>query len=503
MPSLKSLKQLSPIKSSIYLVLVITIIRLLVIGFPELTNDEAQYALYGYYLDWSYFDHPPLVGWLNSLVLLISDSDFVLRLWPILLSALSAFLIYRLSREIFPNLPERVAFYAVALFQIPVILQALGMVMLPDTPLIPVLLSIALVLFRVCREQSKYSWLGLGLLFGIAGLSKYTAITIVPSVILVIVLFQNSKIIFTPWPWLAIALAAIVVSPVLIWNVQHDWISIEYQLSHGIPDRSWQLKRMLESQLGQVIAFSPIIFIVGWLAMARAIFNSKIYADATTVFGIRYLSIFALPVLLLFGFNGGYEHSLLHWTAAAWAILIPVVAAQLYISWAAWGLRVITYLSIVYSVVLVLILHSLLVFNWLPFDKNKEKNKYPLYDIIGWQQVASRAVQLRTELIASTKNSNLKLFIGNWSMFSRLAWYARPVPVVITDRRQGQSDLWYGTAQMGDSGIVVVPPKYSDQAQVNGTAKFESCHLIETVESKIRNKTAASYQLFYCKLYKG
>ena len=30
-----------------------------------LSVDEAHYALYAAHLDWSYFDHPPLVGWLQ------------------------------------------------------------------------------------------------------------------------------------------------------------------------------------------------------------------------------------------------------------------------------------------------------------------------------------------------------------------------------------------------------------------------------------------------------
>jgi len=490
---------LNPFKSSVYLVLVITILRLFVIGFPELTNDEAQYALYGYYLDWSYFDHPSLVGWLNALVLTISDSDFALRLWPVTLSALSAFLIYSLTRELFSDLPEQVAFYAVALFQLPVIFHALGLVMLPDTPLIPLVLAVALSLFRVCREESKKSWLWLGLLFGLAGLSKYTAITLVPSVILVLILFKNVRVILTPWPWLAIVVAAIVISPVLIWNELHNWISIEYQLGHGIPDRDWQIKRMLESQLGQVIAFSPVVFIVAWWAMIKGFFNFKsiIELNQQTRFGIRYLALFALPVLLLFGFNGGYEHSLLHWTAVAWAVLIPVVAVQLYYSWSLMIVRVITYISIVYSVVLVLALQSLLVFSWLPFDEDQ----HPLNDIYGWKQVANRASQLHTEM--KSNDPNVKIFIGNWSVFSRLAWYARPTPVQITDTRLGQSDLWYGVPKLGDSGIMVVPPKYKDKPIVNGTAKFDACELVEVVKAEINNKTAASYQLYQCYGYKG
>lgn len=491
------LPNLNPQESSFYLVLAVTILRLVVIGFPELTNDEAQYALYGYYVDWSYFDHPPLVGWLNALVLVFSDSEFALRLLPVLLSALSAYLIFRLSNKLFPTLPPQVAFYSVALFQVPVILQVLGLVLLPDTPLIPVVLAVALVLFQVCQNNAKWSWLFLGVLFGIAGLSKYTAVTIVPSVIFVLVLFKNSKVILTPWPWLAIVIAAIIVSPVIIWNVQHDWISFKYQLGHGIPDRDWQLKRMLESQLGQIIAFTPVVFIFAWLAMASSFFNYKNLFDDETVFGIRYLSIFALPVLLLFGFNGGYEHSLLHWTAVAWALVIPVVAVQLYYWWSRTWVRVTTYLSVVYSIIVVLVLQSLLVFNWLPFDEDQ----HPLNDIYGWKQVAIRVSQLRTEMRSNTPNA--KIFIGNWSVFSRLAWYARPVPVVITDTRLGQSDLWYGSPKLGDNGILVVPPKYKEQSSVNGKLKFDACEFAETLKAKIKNKTAASYQLYRCYGYKG
>ncbi len=499
MPNFFASVSSNPAKSSVYLVLVITLLRLVVIGFPELTNDEAQYALYGYYLDWSYFDHPPLVGWLNAVVLTVSDSDFALRLWPVVLSILSAYFIYSLTQTLFPHLPKQLGFYAVALFQMPVILQTLGMVMLPDTPLIPVVLAVVLLLFKVCRDDARWAWLGLGLLFGLAGLSKYTAITIVPSVLLTLLLFKKFKLISTAWPWLAIGIAAFVVLPVVIWNVQHDWVSILYQLGHGMPDKQWQLKKMLESQLGQIIAFTPALFILGWLAMARAIFNvnSSVEQHPQTVFGIRYLALFALPVLLLFGFNGGYEHSLLHWTAVAWAVLIPAVTVELYLLWSKLWVRALTYLSIAYSVLMVLVLQSLLVFQWLPFDDNK----HSLNDIYGWQHVALRASELRTEMLPDYPNA--KIFIGNWSVFSRLAWYARPAPVVITDTRLGQSDLWYGAPQLGANGIVVVPPKYQEQAQVNGTAKFERCNVIETLQFKINNKIAASYPLYRCYNYQG
>ena len=38
----------------------------------------------------------------------------------------------------------------------------------------------------------------------------------------------------TPGPYLAVALASLVMVPVLLWNAQHDWASFRFQLAHGL-----------------------------------------------------------------------------------------------------------------------------------------------------------------------------------------------------------------------------------------------------------------------------
>ena len=75
-------RRLGPWPATLWLTLVVAALHLLVAGRVPLSADEAHYALYGLHLDWSYFDHPPLVGWLQALVLPVSSSEFALRLWP-------------------------------------------------------------------------------------------------------------------------------------------------------------------------------------------------------------------------------------------------------------------------------------------------------------------------------------------------------------------------------------------------------------------------------------
>ncbi|NOZ36511.1 MAG: glycosyltransferase family 39 protein [Gammaproteobacteria bacterium] len=480
-----------PWRSTLWLVAGFSLLHLLLIGQVELSGDESHYALYGYYLDWSYFDHPPLVGWLNALILPFSDSEFALRLWPVFLSALSALLLYGMTRELFPDEPAWLGLASVAVFESGVMFQLIGMAMLPDTPLIPLSLAAGWVLFRALQRARLGDWLLLGLLFGLAGLSKYTAVTLVVTALLAIFWLGRGRLLRSIGPWLAVLLAVIVILPVLVWNFQHEWISFLYQLGHGMPQRAWQAKRFLTSQLGQLIAYSPGIYLFGFIAIVSAL--------RKPCPGSKLLLALALPVLLLFGWNGGYETSLPHWPALGWAALAPLIARWLAHHWSSRGVRLGTYLSSLYSGLLILTIAVLILMPWNPFAPNQ----HPLSDVYGWQQAAERALRLR-DAMAQTEGPEPVLFVGNWSIFSHIAWYARPTPVQVTDQRFDQSDLWYGSPQVGARGIVIVPQYYHDRPQTSGTGKFEHCRQeAETVKAMKSDTPAATYFLYVCDNYLG
>ena len=463
-------------------------------GQAELTNDEAQYALYGYYLDWSYFDHPPLSGWLNAIILQFSDSDFTLRIWPLLLAALTSFLLYGFTRELFPAESPWLGTIAVLLYQASIISQLFALAMLPDTPLIPIAIASVWLLYRALNSDQQHLWIYIGILFGLAGLSKYTAVTLVVTAVLGLVIYKSQKVLLSKWPWIAIVLAAIVVSPVLYWNIQHDWISISYQIEHGAPDKSWLVKNLLTSQVAQLLAYSPAIFVFGIFAIVSSLQNSNKNIRKKNE---KYILAFALPVLILFAWMSGREQTLPHWTALGWIALTPLIAKWIMQHWYHKAVRIFSYLSLAYSFILTILLHLLLATSLMPF----ESDKHPLEDIYGWNKVAKRAVELQSSM-QKELNNPVSIFVGNWSQFSRLAWYAKPATVQVTDQRYGQSDIWYGSAKAGSNGILVIPPKYKN-TDVSGINKFERCESHEKVSELINNKNAATYQLYKCYGYKG
>jgi len=138
--------------------------------------------------------------------------------------------------------------------------------------------------------------------------------------------------------------------------------------------------------------------------------------------------------------------------------------------------------------------HLLLATSILPF----KDNEHPLEDIYGWKKVATHAVQSLQEM----NNKDAVIFVGNWSQFARLAWYAKPTPVQVTDTRSGQSDIWYGSPQKGSHGVLVVPPKYKN-TEASGLKKFTHCGNAEEVSQKLDGKIAATFQVYKCYGYKG
>ncbi len=473
------------LRTTLLLLLISMLLHLLVAGRIALSVDEAHYALYGLKLDWSYFDHPPMVGWLQTLVLPFSQSEWSLRLWPAVLMALSGGLLYRLSRELFPKESPWLAFGAVILLQTAIIVQLLGIALVPEVPLLLFGLAAALSLWFAVTRQYWRDWLLLGLWLGLAGLSKYTAVTLALSVV-VFVLWQGQwRLFLTPKPWLSAVVGLLMIVPVLYWNAQHDWISLRYQLGHGAPDRAWELARFARAQAGQVLAYAPGVYLFGLVALFSA-FAQRHKSNR------RFILSLVLPPLLLFGWAAGFEETLPHWTMLAFAALAPLSAHWV---WYHWGHRWVRYTaigSLAYSLIVVLVVHSQFFLPWMPF----KPLHHPLSDLYGWPEAAERAVSLN-------HGQDMPLLVGNWSLASRIAWYARPHRVQVTDTRFDQFDLWFGSPKKGDAGLLIVPDYYEGRGEVSGLDKFEQCEMLERMTVQLRDIDVHRFSFYNCVGYRG
>jgi 4-amino-4-deoxy-L-arabinose transferase-like glycosyltransferase len=441
--------------------------------------DEAHYALYGSFVDWSYFDHPPMVGWLQSITLLFSSSEFSLRVIPIFLSAVSLLILFNLAKKDFG---EKVAYITLLLFISAPILQILPFGMIPETPLIFAGLLNIWVLNRIKANDGKglVDWLLLGFILGVAGLSKYTAVTLALSTFIVLYLQFSGRLFTQLGFYIAGIIAAISIMPVLYWNLQNDWISFLYQLNHSAGKSEYNLASVVRMQVTQLAAFGPLIYIVGLIAIIKLRANHQ----------AKTWLIFALPILILFSILSAKGRSLPHWTELGVIYMMPLVAQLLVSTMASKWLRCLYIGLACISVVLTLVVQILITYPKIMFDDYR----HPLADLMGWKEISLR--------ISEQAEQGDNLFIPNWSHASRVAWYARPMPVKVLDTRFDQFDIWFGSAELGGSGLLLL---HADRKgfKYDHLNSFNSCNLIDELEVKIESSYVNYFKLYRCNHYLG
>lgn len=478
-------------KATLALIALIGLWNLFLAGRVNLSVDEAHYALYGANLALSYFDHPPLVGWLNAVALLFTSSDFGLRVIPTLLFALSNWLLYKIATRLYSDF-SWVGFWSVLLINSAVMFQLLSSAMLPDSPIMVASLFIVWTLLNLRESKNQTSnslklWLQIGFWLGIAALAKYTAITLVVSLLLILIIEKRWYWLKDKGLWLAVLLTSIMIMPILIWNQQHDWISILYQLHHGTHNDNWDWTRVLTTQLAQFAVYSPLLYLVG-ISMMLLPFWKKTHSTAAQSAN-QLLAVFALPTIVLFAIGSGYEMSLPHWTQLAWLIISPAVVYAIWKNWQKKWVRVSVIVNSLLVGLLSFVLNSQLATPWIPFAKNQNI----VQELHGWPEAVATAQKIQTQ------NPDSLLFAANWTQASRIAWYAYPQAVFVTDNRFDQFDMWFGNPPKGSSGIVIVPSyEKPPKGKPNTAGQFASCLLLETKTIKAHKIEIVSYHFYLC-----
>ena len=241
----------------------ITIVRVLIAGYLELAPDEAYYWNWSRHLDWSYYDHPPMVAWLiHASTFIGNHSELWVRFPAILLSLGLSVTLYIWAGVIFPN-NRGIGWRAVLWVNIILIFAVGSVVITPDTPLVFFFTLTLYWLYKAIFENNSKFWYFSGFAFGLALLSKYTALLMVPCLVLFL-FFSNSSRFWLRRKelYLFFFMALLIFGPVLLWNFANDWASFKFQLRHGFSNTQVNpLKSFLEFLGAQVLITTPIVFV--------------------------------------------------------------------------------------------------------------------------------------------------------------------------------------------------------------------------------------------------
>jgi hypothetical protein len=290
---------------------------------------------------------------------------------------------------------------------------------------------------------------------GIAMASKYTSILIPLSVLAAFVAHAKLQNRFgQAGPYVAVAVAALLMVPVISWNALNDWISFRFQFAHGLgTPRGGAMgivNRELELIGGQIALVSPILFYF----IARAVRDALRFSEE----GFRLvLGLCATLPLAFFLYSATRRSVEANWPAIAWLSAVVLLATDLPHSprlrlWMGRGIVLAGALSaIVYIHVLVPI---------LPIPASRD----PVAKAWGWELVGTTVDRKRAQVRQRPGLESAPIFIAaeRYQDASEVAFHLEDHPNVFSlnlTGRANQYDLWKqlpDTAPIGAALILVL-----------------------------------------------
>lgn len=242
--------------------------RLAIAALVPLVPDEAYYALWSTRLAAGYLDHPPMIAWfIRAGTALAGDTPFGVRLMPVLASIPASLFVWRAAALLLAD--RRAGPLAALLFNL-TLLGFFGLaVATPDAPLILFSAAQLWAAAELADRDRPLWWLAVGIATGLALLSKYSAaLSAAGFAVAVLALPQWRRRLAGPWPWLALAVAVLVFSPNLVWNVTHGWATILKQ--GGRTTENWQFEPQFLAELvgAQIGLATPLVFLFAVIGLA-------------------------------------------------------------------------------------------------------------------------------------------------------------------------------------------------------------------------------------------
>jgi 4-amino-4-deoxy-L-arabinose transferase-like glycosyltransferase len=462
-----------------------TVIRLLVAPFFGLGVDEAHYFLYGLHLDWSYVDHPPLVGWIHALFYsFLGTDELLVRLPAIILSSLVSYLTYRFTMDF--SRSEKTSLLAVLAINSSFLMNGLSLMLLPDSILLALVLLLILVVKKMEESPQLKYFISLGLVLGFAGLTKYTAALFVPSLSIYFLIKKRYDLIFSKSMLVGVLIALFLVAPVFYWNFQHDWISFHYQGRHVLGSSSFKLGTLLTSVGAQAGFYSPFLFGIAFYGFYKSLREKNDFFLFSLLLGGVILAFFLYSSL--------YDITLPHWSSAFYLLFIPIGVYFMSLDQGKVK-RYVRNLSIGISLIITLALYAELAGKWFSFPDFQS----PFRDIYGWSTIAREA----DAILEQNPQPKKALAVTEWTLASRMIYYSLPYhdKVFVIDRRKDQFNLWRKGSPRGYD-LLFVHSRFSNE-DILKEYRCEEGYIVKRIDIVLNHSKVDRIDYIWCKNFHG
>lgn len=401
------------------LLIALFILNMLQATYTGVISDETYYALYGKYLSWGYFDHPPMVALMTRISSMLFPGALGVRFMTVVFRVLTVFITWKAIDDQQPDNRKVATFFmlaiSVALFSI------LGVITTPDSAL---LLFTALFLFAYRQFLKEANWLHTIIMaLAMAGLmySKYQA-----SLVIGLVVLSNVRLIFNRKFIISALVALFLFMPHLYWQYVHHFPTFRYHLVDRAGDFEW--KYVLEYFPNLLVSYNPFIF---WAVVLIIVRNVPV-----THFE-RALQYIIVGLVVFFWVAATRGHVQPQWTAA---ISVPMIILVYNRIWQHDKLRHFIYITVLPTLAIMIIVRILLTGeNELSELASVEKHRP------------------KTEAISKAAGNLPVLFFGSFQEASKYDYFTHKTAFTLAfaDGRRTQFDIWQFEKQYHNKPVFI------------------------------------------------
>ncbi len=400
---------LKPDKAKLYFFSVYVLISLLQIYAAyknQLFVDEAFYWLEGQWLNWSYSEVPGWTPW----TLALSDwifprHQFFIRI-PNLLAALSMpWLAMQLANEI--DASEHNKWLTGLLVSALPLLGIAGGLAIPDIWIVFFTLLAMLFLAKAINTNQIhfYLWLGVMLAAGINVHLRFWIVVLLTGLVFLWVYRKQQKVVI---PLLKYSLPLMLIGfiPIIVFNLQHDFVLLAFQLKDRHP---WEFQASHASFLFiQILITTPIVF---WLCFQTILQGSTGTRKQPLLKSITYTATLHWMMYAVVGFFSDNLRLNIHWTLVSYVLLLVAAANNKPSPVKQWA-----WASGVVATFAALLIMQI----WLHGSTANSLLKTRIIsNAVGWQEITNKADELLHQEQAST------LVVDQFKTLAELTFYSK------------------------------------------------------------------------------
>ncbi len=459
----------------------VTAIRLVIIAFIGLINDEAYYWVWSRHPSLSYYDHPPMIAWVIRVFTgVLGSSPFTIHLVGLLFITSFTVILYAWAKEMFS---ARDALWGTVTVLFTPLFFLGGSVLTPDAILSFFWVITLYAVFRALKSRKHFYWYWAGIAAGLGAITKYS-IFFLPAAVFLYLIFSNEN----RWwlkkkePYISFLLMVVIFAPVLVWNARNDWVSFTFHLvsRHNVYFSAGRFLRFIVSQM---VHISPVAYIYCWISFFLLFLKGFKNKDWIS----RYLFFMSFPLVAGFSLSTFYTDALSHWPVFGYVgglIAIPAIIKSR-------NKNKVLVTNIVLSVVIITVFAGQVIYPFFSIKKD------PTNDVHGWSEVGKQ-----TTKIYSTLPDESFLLCARYETGGQLSFAVRKEVYVLHPGRVTAFNFWQKEKElMGKDALYVThsgcfyPPK--------NIYRFKSIKLLKEIPIYRAGKKVRTFSLYHCRDFRG